>query len=65
MQNDNRGLKNALNRQSIAFDEGSGSLGLDLDLVHEAPHPILSRLDGLHDRVLGRPEVLGGVLVLG
>jgi hypothetical protein len=40
-------------------------LALQLNLVHEAPHPILSRLYGLHDRMFGSPEVLRGVFVLG
>src|SRR5271154_6189100 len=33
--------------------------------VHIAPAPVLARLEGLDDRVLGLMEVLGGMLVLG
>ena len=33
--------------------------------VYVAPSPVLARLEGLHDGVLGLMEVLGGVLVLG
>src|SRR4029078_13400061 len=31
--------------------------------VDEAPGPVLARLEGLHDRVIGREEVLRGVAV--
>jgi hypothetical protein len=34
-------------------------------LVHVAPDPIFTRLDGLHHGVLGGVKVLGGVLILG
>src|SRR5215210_8950281 len=36
---------------------------LHRDLVDEAPQPILSRLERLHERVIGGVEVLGSVLV--
>jgi hypothetical protein len=38
---------------------------LEHDLIDVAPDPVLSRLEGLNDWVVGRMEVLGGVLVLG
>src|SRR4029077_20131465 len=34
------------------------------ELVAVAPAPILPRLEGSHDRVLGRTKMLGGMLVL-
>src|SRR5918993_688620 len=37
---------------------------LHRDLVDEAPHPVLTRLERLHDRVRGGVEVLRRVLVL-
>src|SRR3954452_14292079 len=35
------------------------------DLVDVAPAPVLTRLEGADDRVIGAVEMLGGVLVLG
>jgi hypothetical protein len=37
---------------------------LERHLVHETPHPVLSWLERLHDRVLGLVEMLRRVLVL-
>jgi len=33
--------------------------------IDVAPHPVLTRLDGLYDRVAGGVKVFGGVLVFG
>lgn len=41
------------------------SVGDEHKQVNVAPAPVLARLEGLHDGVLGRVEVLGGMLVLG
>src|SRR5215475_5575124 len=38
--------------------------GLNFDLIHETPHPILAWLDGLHDRMLRRVKVLRCMFVL-
>jgi hypothetical protein len=38
---------------------------LQEDLVHVAPLPAFSGLEGAHDGMLGLMEMLGGVLVLG
>lgn len=35
------------------------------DLVHVAPDPILSRLEGLHKRVIRGVEVLGRMFIFG
>jgi hypothetical protein len=43
----------------------SGWLRLHRDFVDETPQPALARLEGLHDRMLGGPKMLRGVLVLG
>lgn len=40
-----------------------GSFGLDVDLVHVAPQPILARLPGSHDRMLPRGCVRARVSV--
>ncbi len=37
---------------------------LELELVDVTPAPVFPWLEGLHDRMIGRVEVLGGVLVL-
>src|SRR5215469_9881886 len=42
-----------------------GPAQLTHNLVHIAPGPALSRLDGANDRMLGLLKVLGCVLVLG
>src|SRR5688500_14125975 len=36
---------------------------LDVDLIHVAPHPVLSRLERLHDRVSLSVEMLRGMRV--
>ena len=43
---------------------GRERVPLEGHLVHVAPHPVLSRLQGLDDGVIGGVEVLRGVLVL-
>jgi hypothetical protein len=42
----------------------NASAVLDQDLVHITPHPVLSRLDGLDDGVMGRMKMLRCMLVL-
>ncbi len=37
---------------------------LEHDLIDVAPAPVFARLEGLDDRVIGRMEVFGRVLVL-
>ena len=37
---------------------------LEEQLVDVTPDPVLTRLEGLNDRVVGRVEMPGGVLVL-
>jgi hypothetical protein len=37
---------------------------LEQNLIDVTPDPVLSRLEGLNDRVVGRMEMLGSVLVL-
>ena len=39
-------------------------LKLEEELVRVTPSPVLIRLEGLHDRVIGRVEMLGGMLIL-
>ncbi len=36
----------------------------EFDFVDKAPSPLFPRFNGLHDRVLGRVEMFGGVFVL-
>jgi hypothetical protein len=50
-------------RQAIVHHPLSGRL--QIDLVDIAPDPILARLEGLYDGVVGGVEVPGGVFVLG
>jgi hypothetical protein len=38
---------------------------LEHELVDVTPTPVLPRLEGLDDRVVGRVKVFGGVLILG
>jgi hypothetical protein len=37
---------------------------LEQNLIDVTPDPVLSRLEGLNDRMVGRMEMLGSVLVL-
>jgi hypothetical protein len=37
---------------------------LEQNLIDVTPDPVLSRLEGLNDRMVGRVEMLGSVLVL-
>src|SRR5713101_2286691 len=37
---------------------------LEHNLIDITPDPVLSRLEGLDDRVVGRVEMFGGVLIL-
>jgi hypothetical protein len=37
---------------------------LEQNLIDVAPDPVLSRLERLNDRMVGRVEMLGGVLIL-
>src|SRR3981081_727248 len=46
---------------SAAADAAHRDSLSDKGLVHIAPAPILARLEGLDDRVLGRVEMLSGV----
>jgi len=38
-------------------------LRFEFHLVHETPHPIFARLDGLHDGMFGGVEMFCGMLV--
>jgi hypothetical protein len=40
-------------------------LWFEFDLIDKAPHPILARLDGLHNRMLRGMKMFGGVFVFG
>jgi hypothetical protein len=45
---------------------GRGSrLRLQNNLIYKAPHPVFTRFDGLHDRVLGGVEMFSCVSVFG
>jgi hypothetical protein len=48
-------------------ENGSGghSSEVKFDLIDVTPAPVLAGFERLHDRVLGRMKMLGGVLVLG
>jgi hypothetical protein len=53
-------------RSSYFSDASVASrLGSYLDLIDVTPAPILSRLDGLHDRMLGAMKMFCRMLVLG
>ena len=59
----------ALNDGTARLEEQVAETGASFSLLHHhlinvAPHPILTRLERLDDRVVGGVEVLGGVLVL-
>src|ERR1051326_8998449 len=52
-------------RYEDRLDHALGGINLaGRHVVHVAPHPVLTRLDGAHQRVLGGMEMLARVLVL-
>jgi hypothetical protein len=51
--------------RGIAAITGTAIGSSQKHLVHITPTPVLARLEGLHDRVLGLVKVLGGMFVLG
>jgi hypothetical protein len=44
--------------------ESATALRLKLELIDKTPHPVFARLHGLHDWMLGRSKMFGGVFVL-
>ncbi len=50
--------------REVAKDNKNRSSGLEHHLVDITPGPVLSRLEGLNDRMVGGVEMPGGVLVL-
>jgi hypothetical protein len=48
-----------------AFEPATSDSSSQKHFVHIAPAPVLPRLEGLDDRVLGLMKVFGGVLILG
>ena len=50
--------------REIAKDNKNRSSGLEHHLVDVTPGPVLSRLEGLNNRMVDGVEMLGGVLVL-
>jgi len=62
---DHRNLYHKYGRPGVSAIMVTSESSSQKHFVHVTPAPVLSRLEGLHDWVLGLVKVLGGVLVLG
>jgi hypothetical protein len=57
-------MESATMRLNSFLRKTNRSSRLEQNLIDVTPDPVLSRLEGLNDRMVGRMEMLGSVLVL-